>query len=84
MIIRGLALGEIKTRDAFKIIRKEFAISLLVGSVLAVVNLGKLLLLDRVSLMAVSYTHLSPPLRRRFAPSAAPCQCRWALSARPH
>ncbi len=51
MIIRGLALGEIKTRDAFKIIRKEFAISLLVGSVLAVVNLGKLLLLDRVSLM---------------------------------
>ena len=51
MIIRGLALGEIKTRDAFKIIRKEFAISLLVGSVLAVVNLGKLLFLDRVSLM---------------------------------
>ncbi|MZL69591.1 magnesium transporter [Bittarella massiliensis] len=51
MIIRGLALGEIKTRDAFKIIRKEFAISLLVGSVLAMVNLGKLLLLDRVSLM---------------------------------
>ncbi|WP_208074437.1 magnesium transporter [Bittarella massiliensis (ex Durand et al. 2017)] len=51
MIIRGLALGEIKTRDAFRIIRKEFAISLLVGSVLAVVNLGKLLFLDRVSLM---------------------------------
>lgn len=51
MIIRGLALGEIKTRDVFRIIRKEFAISLLVGSVLAVVNLGKLLFLDRVSLM---------------------------------
>ncbi len=46
--IRSLALGEIKLRDAFRVVRKEFAVSLIVGSILAVVNFGKLIWLDRI------------------------------------
>ena len=38
MIIRGFALGEISTRDFFRVMFKEFRISLIVSSILAVVN----------------------------------------------
>lgn len=38
MIIRGLALGEIKFRDFFKVLFKECRIALMTGVVLAVVN----------------------------------------------
>lgn len=38
LIIRGLALSEIRFRDTFRVIFKEFRISLIVGSVLAVSN----------------------------------------------
>lgn len=38
LVIRGLALGEIKFRDFFRVIFKEFGIALLTGSVLAIVN----------------------------------------------
>lgn len=37
-IIRGLATGEIKFKDFFKVMFKEFRISLLVSSILAVIN----------------------------------------------
>ena len=37
-IIRGLALDEIKIKDIFKVIWKEFSISLMVGTALAVFN----------------------------------------------
>ncbi|MDR2090306.1 MAG: magnesium transporter [Clostridiales bacterium] len=36
LIIRGLALGELGTKDRFKILFKEFRISLFLGSILAV------------------------------------------------
>ncbi len=38
MIIRGFALGEISTRDFFRVMFKEFRISLIVSSTLAIVN----------------------------------------------
>lgn len=38
LIIRGLALGEISFRDIFRIMFKEFRISLLVGAGLSVIN----------------------------------------------
>lgn len=38
LIIRGLALSQIRFRDIFKVVFKEFRISLVVGSVLAVTN----------------------------------------------
>jgi len=38
MIIRGFALGEISTRDFFRVMFKEFRISLIVSSILAIVN----------------------------------------------
>lgn len=38
LIIRGLALGEISFRDIFRIMFKEFRISLLVGTGLSVIN----------------------------------------------
>lgn len=38
LIIRGLALGDIKFKDLFRVIFKEFHISLIVGAILAVAN----------------------------------------------
>lgn len=50
LIIRGLSLGEIQLRDAFKVMWKEFRISLIVGTVLSVVNFLKNYLFDKVGL----------------------------------
>ena len=38
MIIRGMSLGEIKLKDFFKVVFKEFRISLIVSIILAIVN----------------------------------------------
>ena len=45
LIIRGLALGEIKIKDYFKILWKEIRVAVMVGIALAVVNYGRMLLL---------------------------------------
>ncbi len=45
LVIRGLALGEIKIKDYFLILWKEIRVSLLVGLVLAVANFARMLLL---------------------------------------
>ena len=50
-IIRGLSLNEIKYKDVPKIIWKEFRVGILIGITLALANLIKLLIIDRVSLM---------------------------------
>lgn len=49
-IIRGISLGEIEFRDIFKIIWKEIRVAVLCGLTLAVVNFGKLMLIDRVTI----------------------------------
>jgi magnesium transporter len=50
LAIRGLALGEIKPRDFYMIIWKEFRVSILVGFVLATVNFLRILIFDGVSI----------------------------------
>lgn len=46
-IIRSLSLGEIKTRDALRILAKEFRVSLLCAAVLGAVSFAKVMLIDR-------------------------------------
>ncbi|SHI44761.1 magnesium transporter [Lutispora thermophila] len=54
LIIRGMALGEIKTSDMLKVFLKEFQVSILAGSVLAVVNFFRLVIFEHVNyLMAL-------------------------------
>jgi len=48
-IIRGLSLGEIEMKDILKILAREISVSLLCGVTLAVVNFGKMMLIDDVS-----------------------------------
>ncbi len=50
LIIRGLALGELKLGDFFKILYKEFLISIIVGTILGIINFARLYFLERVSL----------------------------------
>ena len=50
LIIRGLALGELQLGDFFKILYKEFLISLIVGTILGAINFARLYWIERVSL----------------------------------
>lgn len=45
-IIRGIALNEITFKDLFKVMFKEFKVSVLLGASLAVVCFGKIMLVD--------------------------------------
>ncbi len=49
-VIRGLSIGEIEFKDVFKVLGKEFLVSVLCGLVLAIANLAKLILIDRIAL----------------------------------
>lgn len=49
LIIRGLATGEVTLKDKFKVLRKEFGISLIVGIILASVNFCKNIFWDKVN-----------------------------------
>lgn len=51
LVIRGLALGEISTRDWWKVIWKEFNVSFIVGIVLAATNFARLLILEKTDPM---------------------------------
>lgn len=42
MIIRGLALGEIETRDTLRVVGKELCVGLICGATLAVVNMARM------------------------------------------
>ncbi len=50
-IIRALSLDEIEYKDVFKVLWKEFRVSLLCGVTLAIANFIKLLVVDRVGAM---------------------------------
>lgn len=49
LIIRGLALNEIKIKDYFKILWKEIRVSLIAGIILAVANYGRMLAIRAVT-----------------------------------
>ena len=51
LVIRGIALGEIESKDAGKVVLKELGISLIVGLVLAVVNFFRIYLFDDVGFL---------------------------------
>lgn len=48
-VIRGLSLDEIELRDILKVIWKEIRVAVLCGVTLAVINFGKMMLVDRVT-----------------------------------
>lgn len=48
LVIRGLALGEIKLKDIFKVIFKEFRVSFVVGIVLALFNFLRIFYFEKV------------------------------------
>lgn len=50
-VIRGISLDEVEFSDIFKVMWKEFRVSILCGFTLAAANFVKLLLIDRVGIM---------------------------------
>lgn len=48
LIIRGLALGEIKLNDVFKVLWKEIQVSSIVGIALSVVNFARIYFIEKV------------------------------------
>lgn len=50
LVIRGLALGEIKLKDIFKVLWKEFQVSFIVGIVLTAVNFVRVYFFEKVDL----------------------------------
>ena len=58
-VIRGLSLGEISMRDILRILWKEIRVAILCGATLSVVNFGKMMLIDRVSISAAIVVSLT-------------------------
>ncbi len=50
LIIRGLALGEVKVKDFFKVLFKEIRVSLMVGVVLGIANYIRMLIMCAIGL----------------------------------
>ncbi len=51
-IIRALSLNDVEMSDIWKILKKEFFVSLFCGIVLAAVNFGKMMLIDQATIIA--------------------------------
>lgn len=49
VVIRSLALGEISPKDAFKVLRKEFSIGIMVSIILSVLNFVRLITLEKIN-----------------------------------
>ena len=58
-IIRGLSLCEIEFKDILKVIWKEIRVALLCGVTLAIVNMVKLMLIDRVTMQVALIVNLT-------------------------
>lgn len=59
LIIRGLALGEIETRDVLKVIWKELRVSFVVGIVLSIVNFGRIYFIEKTDLFVTIAVSIS-------------------------
>lgn len=55
-VIRALAIGEVRTRDVFKVVRKELRVSLLAALVLGLACMAKLMLIDNLLFGYKDYT----------------------------
>ena len=51
MVVRGLSIQELDFKDLFRVMWKEFRVSILCGLTLALVTFAKLMLLDQVGLL---------------------------------
>lgn len=51
LIIRGLALDEVKLNDVFKVIWKEFQVSIITGGILSTVNFFRILLMREATIL---------------------------------
>ena len=51
VVIRSLALGEISPKDAFRVLKKEFSISLMVAVVLSLLNFFRLIWFEKIDMM---------------------------------
>lgn len=51
LIIRGMAIGEVTTKDFYQVLFKEFRVSIIVGLMLAAINFGRIMLLDRTGVL---------------------------------
>ncbi len=74
-IIRGMAVGDIRTKDLPRIIWREFRVALLCGLTLAVCNFAKMLFFDRVSApvaLAVCLTLIGTVLLSQLIGGALP------------
>ncbi len=47
LIIRGMSLGEIELKDVGKVIWKELRISVVIGLILSMINLAKIMIIDK-------------------------------------
>lgn len=59
IIIRSLALGEVKVKDAFKVMFKEFEVSIIVGVILSAVNFVRVLLIERLSIQIAAVVSIT-------------------------
>jgi magnesium transporter len=59
LIIRGMALGEVKVKDFYAVLSKEFRVSIIVGFLLAIVNFARIMVLDRVSILLAMTVSIS-------------------------
>ncbi|MCR5485106.1 MAG: magnesium transporter [Clostridiales bacterium] len=64
LIIRGLALGEVRPKDYFKVLWKELRVALICGVLLAIVNFGRMFVIRAV-------THVATPTPVFFVVCAA-------------
>ena len=51
LIIRGMALGEVTIKDFYAVLSKEFRVSIIVGLMLALINFGRIIFIDRVGVL---------------------------------
>ena len=50
VVIRALALGEISPKNAFKVLKKEFSIGIIVSIVLALLNFLRLIMIEKINI----------------------------------
>jgi magnesium transporter len=74
-VIRSLSIGEIRFRDIFRVLWKEFRIALLCGLTMAIVVFAKCMLIDRAGFLIagiVSVTMLCTVLVAKIAGCSLP------------
>jgi magnesium transporter len=59
LVIRGLAIGDIRVSDGIKVLLKEFAVSFIVGIILAVTNFARLIVIEQVGMLVAATVSIS-------------------------